>query len=126
MTTLPALRTPAPLKPRLERLEFADRERGLTRRHFILACLGMAASQVVRLLDRLEQLPLLAFAFPETVSGLERRAQEATPWGRAKKLIGAAFAASAFGTTGKTPETRRRFGANETGASIDRQPVFQA
>ena len=59
MTTLPALRTPAPLRPRLERLEFADRERGLTRRHFMLGCLGLAASQMVRLIDRLQQLPLL-------------------------------------------------------------------
>ncbi len=64
MTTLPALRLPTALEPRLERLEFADRERGLTRRHFILACLGLAASQVVRLLDRLEQLPLLRIRFP--------------------------------------------------------------
>jgi len=64
MTTLPALRPPTALEPRLERLEFADRERGLTRRHFILACLGLAASQVVRLLDRLEQLPLLRIRLP--------------------------------------------------------------
>lgn len=64
MTTLPALRTPAPLKPRLERLEFADRERGLTRRHFMLGCLGLAASQLVRLIDRLQQLPLLRIRFP--------------------------------------------------------------
>ncbi len=64
MTTLPALRTPTPLKPRLERLELADHERGLTRRHFMLACLGLAASQVVRLIDRLQQLPLLRIRFP--------------------------------------------------------------
>ena len=68
MTTLPALRPPTALEPRLEprleRLEFADRERGLTRRHFILACLGLAASQVIRLLDRLEQLPLLRIRLP--------------------------------------------------------------
>ncbi|MBK5656198.1 MAG: hypothetical protein I4N50_31335, partial [Rhizobium sp.] len=64
MTTLPALRTPTALEPRLERLEFAARERGLTRRHFIFACLGLAASQVVRLVDKLEQLPLLRIRFP--------------------------------------------------------------
>ncbi|WP_298375844.1 hypothetical protein [uncultured Bradyrhizobium sp.] len=64
MTTLPALRTHAPPEPRLQRLEFADRERGLTRRHFILGCLSLAASQMVRLLDRLQQLPLLRIRFP--------------------------------------------------------------
>ncbi|MCC8961427.1 hypothetical protein H8A95_03615 [Bradyrhizobium sp. Pear76] len=64
MTTLPALRTHAPPEPRLQRLQFVDRERGLTRRHFILACLGMAAGQIVRLLDRLQQLPLLRIRFP--------------------------------------------------------------
>ena len=64
MTTLPALRADTPPEPRLQRLEFVDRERGLTRRSFILGCLGMAASQMVRLLDRLQQLPLLRIRFP--------------------------------------------------------------
>jgi len=64
MTMLPALRANTAPEPRLERLEFVDRERGLTRRPFILACLGIAASQVVRLLDRLQQSPLLRIRFP--------------------------------------------------------------
>ncbi|WP_342709062.1 hypothetical protein AAFG13_30045 [Bradyrhizobium sp. B124] len=64
MTTLPALRTHAPPEPRLQRLEFADLGRGLTRRHFIFGCLSLAASQMVRLLDRLQQLPLLRIRFP--------------------------------------------------------------
>ncbi|WP_076864201.1 hypothetical protein [Bradyrhizobium mercantei] len=64
MTTLPVLRAHTAPEPRLQRLDFADRERGLTRRHFILGCLSMAASQMVRLLDRLQQLPLLRIRFP--------------------------------------------------------------
>ncbi|MGY3442282.1 MULTISPECIES: hypothetical protein [unclassified Bradyrhizobium] len=64
MTTLPALCTRTPPKPRLQRLELMDREPGLTRRSFILGCLGMAASQMLRLLDRLQQLPLLRIRFP--------------------------------------------------------------
>ncbi|WP_194458112.1 hypothetical protein [Bradyrhizobium sp. CCBAU 53421] len=64
MTTLPALRRHAAPEPRLQRLAFADRGRGLTRRHFILGCLGMAAGHIVRLLDRLQQLPLLRIRFP--------------------------------------------------------------
>ncbi|MBR0894209.1 hypothetical protein JQ616_04540 [Bradyrhizobium tropiciagri] len=64
MTTLPALRAHTPPEPHLQRLELVVREPGLTRRHFILGCLGMAASQIVRLLDRLQQLPLLRIRFP--------------------------------------------------------------
>ncbi|MHC2254383.1 hypothetical protein ACVILK_004075 [Bradyrhizobium embrapense] len=63
MTTLPALRTHAAPEPRLQRLEFVDRKRGLTRRHFILGCLSLAVSQMVRLLDRLQRLPLLRIRF---------------------------------------------------------------
>lgn len=64
MTTLPALRAHTPPEPRLQRLEFADRARGLTRRHFMLGCLSLAAGQMVRLLDKLQQLPLLRIRFP--------------------------------------------------------------
>ncbi|MGN1286669.1 MAG: hypothetical protein ACI4XG_08830 [Bradyrhizobium sp.] len=64
MTTLPALRANTAPEPRLQHLEFADRERGLTRRHFILGCLSLAASQMVCLLDKLQQLPLLRIRFP--------------------------------------------------------------
>ncbi|WP_050425283.1 hypothetical protein [Bradyrhizobium tropiciagri] len=64
MTTLPALRANTAPEPRLQRLEFAGRERGLTRRHFILGGLSLAASQMVSLLDKLQQLPLLRIRFP--------------------------------------------------------------
>jgi hypothetical protein len=64
MTTLPALREPAPPEPRLERLGFADRDAGLTRRHFMLGCLALVASKVVNLFDRLGQLRLFRIRFP--------------------------------------------------------------
>ncbi|QPF84522.1 hypothetical protein IC762_33795 [Bradyrhizobium genosp. L] len=64
MAQLPALRVQTLPEPRLERLSFVDREVGLTRRSFILGCLGLAAGQVANLFDRLAQLPLLRIRFP--------------------------------------------------------------
>jgi hypothetical protein len=64
MTTLPALRARAPLECRLERLESVDREPGLTRRHFMLGCLGLVAGQAANLFGRLGQLRLLRIRFP--------------------------------------------------------------
>ncbi|KWV48760.1 hypothetical protein AS156_17245 [Bradyrhizobium macuxiense] len=64
MTMLPALRQHTPPEPRLERLSFADRDVGLTRRSFLLGCLGLVAGQVANVLGRLEQLPLLRIRFP--------------------------------------------------------------
>jgi hypothetical protein len=48
----------------MERLGFADRDAGLTRRHFMLGCLALVASKVVNLFDRLGQLRLFRIRFP--------------------------------------------------------------
>ncbi|MBR0799737.1 hypothetical protein JQ615_30635 [Bradyrhizobium jicamae] len=64
MTTLPALRAPACIEPRLERLSFTGHKAGVTRRAFIFGCLSVVAGQVANLLDRLAQLPLLRIRFP--------------------------------------------------------------
>jgi hypothetical protein len=64
MTSLPALHERAPVEPRLDRLSFVDRDIGLTRRSFILGCLGLIARQAAHLLGRLEQSPLPRIRFP--------------------------------------------------------------
>ena len=63
MTTLPALRAPTPIEPRLERLSIVVHDLSLTRRAFILACLGLVLGRVADLFDRLARLPLFRIRF---------------------------------------------------------------
>jgi len=63
MTTLPALREYAPIEPRLERLSIVFHDVNLTRRAFILACLGLVLGRLADLFDRLARLPLFRIRF---------------------------------------------------------------